>query len=261
MYFNPSWSHAHSAFMVALLFWYWLKTREQRTLLQWMVLGAVAGLMLNVYYANAMLLGLVGMEAAISLASLAKDSRQGASETVGATFPKLLASYAVFAGTLLVCLLPVFVTKHLIYGSSTESGYIPISLWNWTSPFFFQILFSTNHGLFSWTPILVLSAIGLFLFCRKNPRVGGPVLFSSLAFYYFMSSYPDWAGISSFGNRFFVSLTVFFVLGLAVFVESCARVFRSTRAAISACVNSPPSRFLRITSMARIGVLSLAAVI
>ena len=27
MYFNPSWSHAHSAFVAALFLWYWHETR------------------------------------------------------------------------------------------------------------------------------------------------------------------------------------------------------------------------------------------
>src|SRR5208283_5163673 len=31
MYFNPSWSHAHSAFAVALFLWYWDRTRPART--------------------------------------------------------------------------------------------------------------------------------------------------------------------------------------------------------------------------------------
>src|SRR5882724_11237159 len=53
MYFNPSWSHAHSAFAVALFFWYWLGTREGRSGGQWFVLALLAGLMLNVYYPNA----------------------------------------------------------------------------------------------------------------------------------------------------------------------------------------------------------------
>ena len=35
-----------------------------------------------------------------------------------------------------------------------------------------------------------------------------------MVFYYFIASYPTWDGISSFGNRFFVSLTPLFVLGL-----------------------------------------------
>ncbi|MGB7284219.1 MAG: hypothetical protein WBE13_18285, partial [Candidatus Acidiferrum sp.] len=63
MYFNPSWSHAHSAFVVALFLWYWHETRGSRTLWQWIVLGAIAGLMLDVYYANAMLLIVLVLEA------------------------------------------------------------------------------------------------------------------------------------------------------------------------------------------------------
>src|SRR5580698_1868104 len=63
MYFNPSWSHAHSAFMVALFLWYWHETREERSTMQWILLAAIAGLMLNVYYPNAMVLAVLLVEA------------------------------------------------------------------------------------------------------------------------------------------------------------------------------------------------------
>ncbi|MGB6625687.1 MAG: hypothetical protein WBE43_12955, partial [Candidatus Acidiferrales bacterium] len=56
MYFNPSWSHAHSAFVVVLFLWYWDRTRATRTFLQWAVLGLIAGLMLDMYYPNAVFL-------------------------------------------------------------------------------------------------------------------------------------------------------------------------------------------------------------
>ena len=36
MYFNPSWSHAQSAFAVALFLWYWMRTRKERT---WAAVG------------------------------------------------------------------------------------------------------------------------------------------------------------------------------------------------------------------------------
>jgi hypothetical protein len=74
---------------------------------------------------------------------------------------------------------------------------------------------------------LLFAVLGLFLFARKFPVIGISVLCVLLAFYYFMASYPDWPGISSYGNRFFVSLTVFFVLGLAALFESTADLFRS----------------------------------
>ena len=63
MYFNPSWSHAHSAFAVALFLWYWHETRDRRTLRQWCILAVVAGLMLNVYYANVTILVVLVVEA------------------------------------------------------------------------------------------------------------------------------------------------------------------------------------------------------
>jgi hypothetical protein len=55
-----------------------------------------------------------------------------------------------------------------------------------------------------------------------------------VAFYLFISFYPDWAGISSYGNRFFVSLTTLFILGLSVFLDRVAQLFRSPKAALAA---------------------------
>jgi len=223
MYFNPSWSHAHSAFIVAAFFAYWLHTREQRSIPQWIVLGAIAGLMLDVYYANAMLVVLLVLEALLAL----RDAIQHRASPI----PALLARYLLFSVTLLICCLPTLISKKIVYGSLFESGYVPVSLWNWKSPYFLQVLFSANHGLFSWTPLLILSSIGIFLFWSKAPRIGGPVLCTVLAFYYFIASYPDWAGISSFGNRFFVSLTVFLVLGLAILLQRITERFSSPKSA------------------------------
>ncbi len=47
----------------------------------------------------------------------------------------------------------------------------------------------------------------------------------------------DWAGISSFGNRFFVSLTAIFIFGLALFLDYFAALFSRRWLAISvSCV-------------------------
>ncbi len=229
MYFNPSWSHAPSAFVVALFLWYWHATRDSRTLAQWMVLGALAGLMLEVYYANAMLFVILPLEA---LREYAAAFRRATPDTP--TVPQLLARHAVFAITLFVCLLPTFIAHRIVYGSIFESGYIPISQWDWTSPHLLAVLFSANHGMISWTPILLFSIIGLFAFWRSVPRAGGAFLIAALAFYYFIAAYPDWAGISSYGSRFFVSLTALFVVGLAVFLDRFTRIFQARRVALAA---------------------------
>ena len=65
MYFNPSWSHAHSAFAVALFVWFWERTRKRRTMAQWIVLGLIGGLMTDVYFPNGIFLALAGIEVLI----------------------------------------------------------------------------------------------------------------------------------------------------------------------------------------------------
>src|SRR5262249_46322144 len=62
MYFNPSWSHVHSAFICALFVWYWDRTRGDQHWTRWIILGFISGLMLDVYYANLMLLGTLLVE-------------------------------------------------------------------------------------------------------------------------------------------------------------------------------------------------------
>jgi len=91
------------------------------------------------------------------------------------------------------------------------------------------VLLSSEHGLLSWTPILVLSLVGLALPPRSAKRVTAYLSLGAAAFYYLISSYPDWHGIASFGNRFFISLTPIFVLGLALFFQRSAGLFRSVR--------------------------------
>ena len=218
MYFNPSWSHAFSAFAVALFLWYWDRTRPQRTLGQWAVLGLLAGLMGNVYYPNVFLLIFPGLEL-IHLIRAGRRTPDRAPLPLG----KLVSCAVVFGAMFLVSLLPTFVTRQIIYGNPFETGYPPISTWNWTSPVFLRILFSADHGLLSWTPILLFAVTGLFFLTKRNPLLGIGSILTFLAYYYFIASYPDWDGISSYGNRFFISLTPVFILGLAALLSALSQ--------------------------------------
>ena len=222
MYFNPSWSHAHSAFAVALFLWYWDATRAARTTREWVLLGMMTGLMLNVYYPNLMVLAVLVVEAIRQYAAAF-----GKKEEPGTTPQQLLLKHFVFGAVVTICLAPTFITRAIVYGSPFASGYVSLKDWLWSSPVFLKVLFSSNHGLFSWTPLLLLSVVGLFIFWRKVPEVGTGLLCAALAFYLFIACYPDWAGISSFGNRFFVSLTPIFIVGLSALLERFAILFRS----------------------------------
>ncbi len=227
MYFNPSWSHAHSAFACALFLWYWHRTRGLRTAIEWLLLGLIAGLMINVYYLNAVLLAVPASEAIRGHWQVLRGTQSG-----GASLPQLTACHALFAAAMIVALLPTLVTRLILYGSPFASGYVSIGDWNWRSPELWNVLFASNHGLLSWTPIVLFGWIGLFLLWRREPRIGGPLLLGALAFYFVVAAYPDWDGLSSFGNRFFVSLTPIFVIGLAAALERFGRLFARERMAV-----------------------------
>ena len=239
MYFNPSWSHAHSAFAVALFLWYWHQTRDLRTLRQWCILAVIAGLMLNVYYANVTILVVLVVEAirqyltvlrhALGRAAAPQERRDPSFGSPSVA--QLLVNHLLFCLIVVVCLLPTFISRNVIYGSALESGYVPLSYWAWRSPYFLSVLFSSDHGLLVWTPVVILALAGLFVFWRREPRVGTPILAAVLAFYLLIACYPDWDGISSYGNRFFISLTAPFILGLSVLFDRAAALFRSRRAA------------------------------
>ena len=228
MYFNPSWSHAHSVFAAALFLFYWHETRDHRTLCQWLILGAIGGVTLDVYYANLMLFAMLPLEAVHEY----RLAFRGAAPTAPRV-PQLLARHAAFAAAVFLCVLPTFISKLVVYGSPFESGYVHVRDWCWLSPYFLSVLFSSNHGLFSWTPLLLFALVGLIAFWRSVPRVGAAFLLIFVAFYYFIAAYPDWAGISSYGNRFFLSLAPLFVVGLAFLLDRFSRFFRTPRSAFA----------------------------
>jgi hypothetical protein len=228
MYFNPSWSHAISAFTVSLYLWFWERTKLQRTVGQWAVLGFVAGLMGNVYYPNAIFL----IFPALEIGFLLRQEKR-AQGTTAVTIKKLAVRCGTFSVVFLASLLPTFITRKIIYGNPFETGYPPVWTWNWTSPVLLKVLFSSDHGMFSWTPILIFALIGLFLLVQRDALLGLGSIITFVAFYYFIASYPDWDGISSFGNRFFVSLTPIFVLGIAALIASLAEWLGKTTRALA----------------------------
>ena len=221
MYFNPSWSHAQSAFVVALFLWYWNHTREGRSLLQWILLGLLTGLALDVYYPNFIILLLPGVESLAVYAGMASKLPGNKS--------RFAAGNVAYSAGVLVGFLPTLITRAIIYGSGTETGYVSVFDWSWLRPHLLSVLFSSDHGVLSWTPIIFFSIIGLMALLRRDRQLGIILLCVVAGFIYFIAAYPTWDGLSSYGNRFFVSLTAVFVIGLAGAVETLQGVLTAWR--------------------------------
>ena len=220
MYLLTSWSHAPSAFATSLFLWYWLRTRQARTARQWLIVGMLAGLMIEVYYLNVVFVLGPLWEAARAYFGLWRDPADRLRRAGRILWLHLLG---VVGG--LVALLPTFIIKEIVFGSPFAAGPYSLGLWNWGAPVFGKVLFSGTHGLLVFTPIVLLAFVGLFYLCRLDRTVGIICLSAALAFYWLVSSYPGWSSVFGFGNRYFVSLTPLFVLGLACTLAFAERFF------------------------------------
>src|SRR5215470_10000058 len=146
MYFNPAWSHAQSAFTVALFLWYWDRTWGWRTLWEWALLGFLAGLMIDVYFPNGVLLTLVFIEFLYDYWSVAR-----AKDFHGVR--KLFVANLLFVAAIGLAFVPTLITRAIVFGGFFRFGSYSGMPWDWTAPHWRSVLFSSEHGLLSWTPV------------------------------------------------------------------------------------------------------------
>lgn len=226
LYVDPSWPHAHSVFCMSLFLWYWLRTRNSRTPQQWVILGLITGLMLDVRFDCVVFLLTPFLESLFAFYNARK-----AGQSASYLLRPLFYGKVLYAAGVLVAFLPTLITRQIIFGNPLRFGMYTSQPWNWTSPAFLKVLFSPNHGLLVFAPILFLALAGLFLLCRGPYPEGKIYLTIVLAFYCLISFAPWWDGTIGLGNRYFISLTPLFVIGLTVFFSRASRIWRGMRAA------------------------------
>jgi hypothetical protein len=84
------------------------------------------------------------------------------------------------------------------------------------SPNLSDVLFSSRHGLLSWSPVVWVGLLGILIYRRRDPRWAWPALFAFAALVWINGSAHDWAGGWAFGGRRFVSLLGVLAPGLAL---------------------------------------------
>ncbi|MGH9692420.1 MAG: hypothetical protein ACRD4C_15305 [Candidatus Acidiferrales bacterium] len=226
MYLDPSWSHALSAFCVSWFLWYWHRTHVGRTRKQWLALGFLSGLMIDVFPGNSFFILAPVLECIPEYREawriLSREPQH---------LRKNLQLHSTFVAGAFVAILPTLIARQIVFGNPFSVGIYGDVPWNWRFPAFRAVLFSASHGLFVYTPILLLAVIGLLALWRTAPQLGIACVLIAGGFYSLISFYPWWGGAFSFGNRFFVSLTPIFVLGLAATFSWMARFWADSKMA------------------------------
>jgi hypothetical protein len=114
-------------------------------------------------------------------------------------------------------------TWKALWGSWLSYSYGSEGFAHWSSPYLWSTLFSSKHGLFFWSPILLFSMWGLAQAWRTGSRERRAVLLRfGLGFgllWYLNSSWHMWSFGDAFGGRAFIELSALFAFGLAWCLE------------------------------------------
>ncbi len=210
---SPSASHALSMFAVSLFLYLWRRTRVNRTLRQWFLLGLSAGLMTLVRWQD-LLVALLPLFELIG--GWQQESKTSSSLSA---LRASLAAGLVFMAGLALAFSPQMAAWQILYGSPLTapqgSGFFyPLrpEMWN--------VLFGLKRGLFTWTPLVLLAVIGFFPLYRRDRLLGLSCVVILLAETYVNSIVYDWWGGEAFGARRFIGLMPLFALGLAALVDA-----------------------------------------
>jgi hypothetical protein len=194
LYVAPGMSHACSLFAVALFFTLWPWALEGG-IGRWALWGASAGLMALVREQD-LFFGVVVPFAALGL-----------SDRVKRLVAFGVAAFLVFA--------PQLAVYQVLNGQPSPSPLVQRKM-IWTSPHFFEVLFSPEHGLFFWSPILLLFVAGGLLLIRKERSAGLLLLASFLSQVFISGAVDSWTQAGAFGSRRFVGATAILAVWGAV---------------------------------------------
>ena len=205
----PGFSHAASLFAVTLLLWLWLRLRARGDAApaHWALVGAAGGLA-----------ALVREQDLLFLAAPALDLvwRHSRPLRVGALLARLLA----LGGAAALVFLPQLLAYRALYGRFGPSSIVTSKL-DYASPFFFAVLFDPGHGLYFWTPLLLVASVGLALAVRRQ-RGGAALLLAAclLLQVWICGALQTWTQAGAFGSRRFISATLPFAWGLATLLAA-----------------------------------------
>jgi hypothetical protein len=219
----PAFSHASSLFTVALLVWLWLRARSRSngSLLGWAAVGAAGGLA-----------GLVREQDMLFLAVPAADLVIQALRAPrrGPAAARLL----VLAGSAALVFAPQLFAYRALNGGFGPSHLVARKM-AYGSPHFLQVLFDPGHGVFAWSPLLLVAVAGLAFAGARGPRLPTALLAGGLLLQVWINgAVNSWTQAGAFGSRRFVSSTAVFAWGLAALVEAAQP--RLGRAAMAAAL-------------------------
>jgi hypothetical protein len=213
-----SMSHGVSLFATTLFLFLWHRFRPAPTTRQWAWLGAAAGLMAMVRWQDAVFAVFPLVDLVWSAGSVA------ASQSPAARTRALARNLGVFAATTLLAFAPQLLAWQAIYGDflhvpAQEHDFQPALI----PAFVVDVLFSSNRGLLTWTPVIWIALAGLVALARRHTRVALVLAAGFLAQVWVNGAVEVWWGGAGFGARRFANCALVFAAGLAAALAAFQR--------------------------------------
>ena len=118
-------------------------------------------------------------------------------------FQSKKATFRLFLFSLIITI-PQMLYWKSISGNFISYGYKDEGFDFWKSPKLLEVWFSANNGLFIYTPIILLSLIGVFVMIKNRDYLGYYIGILFLIISYVFASWWNWWFGCSFGARSFV---------------------------------------------------------
>ena len=250
MYVAPPFSHACSAFGVALFIYVWLRIRGEWSPRGLFLLGAAGALMAMVREQDALLVA--GPAIDFLWTGFARNPPSDAREFKGGRVAGVAAAAVGFTAVFL----PQAVTYLILNGHLGPHASVARKM-NWMAPHALQVLFSPAHGFFVWTPLALVALAGLLAlfippkggsykkegtesgsstdpvvsaFRRNDEGRTKQVVVCLLVMValqiYSAGSVESWTVAGAFGQRRFIALTAVMLIGYAALQQALTRPAR-----------------------------------
>ena len=206
----PTYAHATSWFAAALFLTVWFRSRDRRSWLAWAALGALGGLVAMVREQDAVFLLVPVVDELLRLVPGLRHTTRLWFRDVGRT----LAGGVIMGCCALLAFTPQLLVYHVLNGKFRPSSEVSDKL-QWNAPNALRVLFDPGHGLFFWTPILLLAVVGLGLLIQREPRLGIALATGFLMTWYLNGAFQTWTTAGAFGARRFIVCSPIFAVGLA----------------------------------------------
>ena len=241
MYVAPPFSHACSAFAVALMTCVWLRVRDRWSVAGLAALGAAGALMAMVREQDLFLAAAPALDWLWWSVSGRRTNVGERPAPVGDIW-KVTAAAIAF----LIVYVPQLATYAVLNGHIGPHASVSNKM-KWYAPHALQVLVSPEHGYFVWTPLAALAIAGLVWGAATaagepataTARGLRPVwigLLLMVALHVYVSGSVDsWTVAGGFGQRRFIALTAALVIGLSR-LHAAAGGARAPRLALAAVV-------------------------